>query len=67
MTSLHARTFQTDPEAHATYGELYGMYRELHDTFGGVPAARAELGSIMKRLLALRDRVAARAPQVTHA
>jgi len=67
MTFPHARTFQADPDAHATYDELYAIYRELHDSFGGVSAAPAALGSIMKRLLALRDRVVARAPQVTHA
>ena len=27
----------------AVYDELYGIYRELHDTFGGVPGARADL------------------------
>jgi hypothetical protein len=33
------------------------MYRELHDAFGGVAGARGEFGTIMKRLLALRQRV----------
>ena len=33
------------------------MYRELHDVFGAVPDARADLPSLMKRLLALRERV----------
>jgi hypothetical protein len=33
------------------------MYRELHDVFGGVPDPRTELGTLMKRLLALRERV----------
>jgi L-ribulokinase len=57
MTTLKERRFLPDPEAKAVYDELYGMYGELHDTFGGVPEARADLGSIMKRLLALRGRV----------
>jgi L-ribulokinase len=38
------------------YDELYALYRELHDAFGGLPAARADLGSLMKRLMALRER-----------
>jgi hypothetical protein len=38
------------------YDELYGLYRELHDVFGGVPGARADLASLMKRLLTLRER-----------
>jgi L-ribulokinase len=56
MTSLGARTFTPRAEARAVYDELYGMYRELHDAFGAVPGARADLGSVMKRLLALRER-----------
>ncbi len=58
MTRHSGLDFEPDQEAHAVYDELYGMYRELHDTFGGVPGGRADLGSLMKRLLALRDRVA---------
>ena len=30
--------------ARAVYDELYSIYRELHDTFGGVPGATADLG-----------------------
>jgi len=60
MTWLKEARFDPEPAATLVYSELYGMYRELHDTFGGVPGARADLGSIMKRMLALRERVAAR-------
>ena len=35
-----ARAFAPDPDAHAVYNELYGIYRELHDAFGGVAGAR---------------------------
>jgi hypothetical protein len=38
------------------YDELYAIYRELHDAFGGVSGARSEIGSLMKRLLALKAR-----------
>jgi L-ribulokinase len=58
MTVPGARTFAPDPRARAVYDDLYGMYRELHDTFGGVAGATAELPSVMKRLLALRERCA---------
>jgi len=58
MTSLRPGSFRPDPAAVAVYHELYGMYRELHDVFGAVPGARADLPSLMKRLLALRERVA---------
>ncbi len=58
MTSLKDERFEPNPEATAVYDELYGMYRELHDVFGGVPGAKTDLPTIMKRLLALRERVA---------
>ncbi|HET9986805.1 MAG TPA: ribulokinase [Longimicrobiales bacterium] len=57
MTSLKEERFTPDPAAHAVYDELYAMYRELHDGFGSVPGATPELGTVMKRLLALRERV----------
>jgi L-ribulokinase len=55
MTSLAERRFLPDAAAHAVYNELYAIYRELHDAFGGVTAS-ADLGAVMKRLLAIRDR-----------
>ena len=58
MTSLKERQFLPDPDARAVYDQLYGIYRELHDTFGAVPGARADLGTVMKRLLAIKERAA---------
>jgi L-ribulokinase len=58
MTSLKQERFTPDPAAGAVYDELYGMYRELHDVFGGVRDAAADLPTMMKRLLALRERAA---------
>jgi L-ribulokinase len=57
MTTLKSKRFTPDPRAAAVYDELYGLYRELHDAFGGVAGARADLGTVMKRLLAVRERV----------
>jgi L-ribulokinase len=57
MTSLKDKRFLPDPAAHAVYDELYAMYMELHDAFGGVSAAGSDFSSLMKRLLALRSRV----------
>jgi L-ribulokinase len=57
MTSLAERRFLPRPDARAVYDELYGIYRELHDAFGGVAGARADFGTLMKRLLAIRERV----------
>lgn len=59
MTSLRDERFDPVPGATAVYDELYAMYRELHDCFGGVPGAEGDLPTMMKRLLALRERVAA--------
>jgi L-ribulokinase len=56
MTSLKEKKFEPDPKAKVVYDELYRMYRELHDTFGGVAGAKADLATLMKRLLALRER-----------
>jgi L-ribulokinase len=58
MTSLKEKQYQPDPAAHAVYDELYALYRQLHDTFGGVAGATADLGSLMKKLLAIRERQA---------
>jgi L-ribulokinase len=57
MTSLKPSAFLPDPARTAVYDELYAIYRELHDAFGGVSPASATLGDLMKRLLAVRDRV----------
>jgi L-ribulokinase len=58
MTSLKDERFEPSSEATPVYDELYGMYRELHDVFGGVSGTPTALPTIMKRLLALRERVA---------
>jgi L-ribulokinase len=58
MSSLKEKRFDPDPEARPIYDELYALYRELHDSFGGVEGARADLGSFMKRLLVIRERQA---------
>lgn len=55
MTALHERRFTPNPRARAVYDDLYGIYRDLHDAFGGVPGARPEMGTIMKRLLAIKE------------
>jgi L-ribulokinase len=56
MTSLKEKRFLPRPAAAKVYDELYGLYRELHDAFGGVAGAKGDLGTLMKRLLAIRER-----------
>lgn len=55
MTSLSERRFLPDAAAHDVYNELYAIYRQLHDAFGGV-RRDADLGSVMKQLLTIRER-----------
>jgi L-ribulokinase len=56
MTTIKEKRFMPDPAARAAYDRLYGIYRELHDVFGGVaPAGGVDLGSVMKRLLAIKE------------
>src|SRR5215204_1229824 len=59
MTSLKEKRFLPDPAARAVYDELYGIYRELHDAFGGVASRSADLATVMKRLLSIKDRARA--------
>jgi L-ribulokinase len=62
MTSLKEKHFGPRPAARKTYDDLYGIYRELHDAFGGVPGASPDLASLMKRLLAIKERAVHEAP-----
>ena len=59
MTALKEKRFAPDPGAQAVYNDLYAIYRELHDGFGGVAGSTPEFGSLMKRLLAIRERASA--------
>ncbi len=56
MTALKEKRFEPRDEARRVYDELYGIYRELHDVFGGVTRARPELATLMKRLLTVKER-----------
>jgi len=59
MTSLKEKRFMPDRGAHQVYDELYALYRQMHDAFGGVAGATADFGALMKQLLGVRERVAA--------
>ena len=59
MTMLAPVAFQPDSTASAVYEELYGLYTELHDGFGGVRGVQADIPTLMKRLLAIRERAVA--------
>jgi len=66
MTTVQERAYRPRPEARRAYDEIYALYRELHDAFGGVAGATPGLGTVMKRLLTIRGRAAAHA-QAGHA
>ncbi|MBM3495242.1 MAG: ribulokinase [Armatimonadetes bacterium] len=55
MASDTSATYEPDPERHALYGELYGLYRRLHDSFG-VAGHSDALADVMKALLDIKQR-----------
>ena len=53
MTSLRPESYQPFAENRAVYDELYALYRELHDSFGGLTKS-ADLSHVMKSLLDIK-------------
>jgi L-ribulokinase len=53
MTSLKSESFKPIAEHRAVYDQLYALYRELHDSFGGLTKS-ADLSQVMKRLLDIK-------------
>ena len=58
MTKLNPVSYTPDPVRKKTYDELYRIYRQLHDAFGGQTGA-VPLGSVMKDLIQLKQKVSA--------
>jgi len=54
MTSLREVQYVPIPENKAVYDELYVLYRQLHDAFGGLNKA-ADLSGLMKDLIRIRE------------
>ena len=64
MTSLKSRRYEPDAVAQRVYDELFALYRALHDAFGlpaeaSAKAGPADLSTVMKRLLAIKERARA--------
>jgi L-ribulokinase len=57
MTSLKKVAYKPKAAAQKTYNQLYALYRQLHDSFGG-RGPSTDLGGVMKELLLLKERVA---------
>jgi L-ribulokinase len=53
MTGLKEIIYQPISNNQEIYEKLYSLYRDLHDSFGGVTTS-ADLGHVMKDLLALK-------------
>jgi L-ribulokinase len=53
MTGLKPKVYKPNPKAHATYKEIYALYKQLHDAFG-TTAWKGNLSNIMKKLLDIR-------------
>lgn len=53
MTGLKETSYKPVPENQAIYQQLYSLYRDLHDSFGGITKS-ADLGHVMKKLLSLK-------------
>jgi L-ribulokinase len=53
MAGLKAKVYRPDPQAGAVYGELYALYRQLHDAFG-TRQWNGNLYNVMKTLLEIR-------------
>jgi L-ribulokinase len=56
MTALKPVIYRPNAKAHATYRELYTVYRKLHDAFG-TPQWQGNLYDVMKQLIDIRSRV----------
>jgi len=56
MTGLKPKVFNPNAQAHATYRELYALYKQLHDAFG-TKEWKGNLHGVMKNLIEIRSRV----------
>jgi L-ribulokinase len=56
MTGLKPKVYKPNPKAHATYKELYALYKQLHDAFG-TKEWSGNLFGVMKKLIEIRGRV----------
>jgi L-ribulokinase len=54
MTSLKAISYQPNPARQKIYDDLYRLYRQLHDSFGGVSRS-LDLSHVMKDLLEIKE------------
>ncbi|MDP3069071.1 MAG: ribulokinase [Opitutaceae bacterium] len=53
MTTVRPKAYRPIRAHQKTYGQLYALYRQVHDAFGGLDKS-ADLSGVMKTLLALK-------------
>jgi L-ribulokinase len=57
MTGVKKTVFRPNPKNVAVYAELYRLYKQLHDGFGGVDRLKpVSMSNVMKELIVIRDR-----------
>jgi L-ribulokinase len=56
MTGLKPTVYKPNAKAHATYKQLYAVYKQLHDAFG-TKEWNGNLHGVMKKLIEIRNRV----------
>jgi L-ribulokinase len=56
MTGVKSPLYRPNKANASVYAELYPIYRQLHDAFGTTTGS-GQLHGVMKRLMAIRDRV----------
>ena len=54
MTRLEKKQYRPITKNQKVYDQLYALYRQLHDSFGGLNKS-ADLGPVMKQLLTIKD------------
>ncbi|MBX3179676.1 MAG: ribulokinase [Candidatus Hydrogenedentes bacterium] len=55
MTGVKEIQYSPDPAHGAVYDELYALYMQVHDAFGGVNRS-ADLSGVMKALISIKER-----------
>lgn len=56
MTSLKEVAYVPAPESRKIYDQLYALYRDIHDAFGGVTKS-ADLSQVMKTLIKIKAEI----------
>ena len=56
MTGLKPKVYTPNAKHHATYQQLYALYKQMHDAFG-TAKGNGDMYGVMKKLIEIRSRV----------